>query len=218
MPANMNREDDHMVHFSQSCYSDAYTQMVTQQGDQTSKPIRRRRKKSKGGDAGDGGAKKRKLSEKQVNLLEVYFGNEHKLESERKDRLASELGLEPRQVAVWFQNRRARWKNKKLEEEYSALKKEHESTIFEKCQLESEVLKLKERLSEADKEIQRLSQLPAETVPSNSTSSSPSVDTMAVAGQPFLGEFEIMDTYTDIFNTATFYYAHAGMDWISQYM
>lgn len=81
-----------------------------------------------------------------------------------------------------------------------------------------QVLKLKERLSEADKEIQRLSQLPAETVPSNSTSSSPSVDTMAVAGQPFLGEFEIMDTYTDIFNTATFYYAHAGMDWISQYM
>lgn len=104
-----------------------------------SKP-RRRRKKNKGGEAGDAGAsKKRKLSEEQVNLLEFHFDDEHKLESQRKDRLASELGLEPRQVAVWFQNRRARWKNKKLEEEYSGLKKEHESTLFEKCRLESEV-------------------------------------------------------------------------------
>lgn len=100
--------------------------------------IRRRRKKNnKGGE--NGGIKKRKLSDEQVNLLEENFGNEHKLESERKDKLAMELGLDPRQVAVWFQNRRARWKNKKLEEEYSNLKKVHESTILEKCRLETEV-------------------------------------------------------------------------------
>lgn len=74
-----------------------------------------------------------------MNLLELNFGNEHKLESEKKDRLASELGLDPRQVAVWFQNRRARWKNKKLEEEYSNLKKEHDSTVSENRKLESEV-------------------------------------------------------------------------------
>ena len=85
------------------------------------------------------GAKKRKLSAEQVNLLELNFGDEHKLESERKDKLASELGLDPRQVAVWFQNRRARWKNKKLEDEYSNLKKVHETTIVEKCRLETEV-------------------------------------------------------------------------------
>lgn len=103
-----------------------------------SKP-RRRRKKSKSGEAGGAALKKRKLTEEQVNLLELNFGNEHKLESEKKDRLASELGLDPRQVAVWFQNRRARWKNKKLEEEYSTLKKEHETTVVEKCRLESEV-------------------------------------------------------------------------------
>lgn len=103
-----------------------------------SKP-RRRRKKNKGGDASEL-AKKRKLSNEQVNLLEYYFCNEHKLESQRKDRLASELGLEPRQVAVWFQNRRARWKNQKLEEQYSGLKREHETVLIEKCQLESEVV------------------------------------------------------------------------------
>ena len=74
-----------------------------------------------------------------MTLLELNFGNEHKLESEKKDRLASQLGLDPRQVAVWFQNRRARWKNKKLEEEYSTLKTAHEKVVVEKCNLESEV-------------------------------------------------------------------------------
>jgi len=74
-----------------------------------------------------------------MNILEENFGNEHKLESEKKDRLAMELGLDPRQVAVWFQNRRARWKNKKLEEGYLSLKKIHESTVLEKCLMETEV-------------------------------------------------------------------------------
>lgn len=83
--------------------------------------------------------RKRKLSDEQVNLLEQSFGHEHKLESERKDKLASELGLDPRQVAVWFQNRRARWKSKKLEEEYAKLKNEHETNIVDKCRLENEV-------------------------------------------------------------------------------
>ncbi|XP_031106796.1 homeobox-leucine zipper protein ATHB-40-like [Ipomoea triloba] len=84
-------------------------------------------------DGGLTGIRKRKLSEEQVNLLEQSFGDESKLESERKYRLASELGLYPRQVAIWFQNRRARWKNKKLEKEYSKLKAEHESTVLENC-------------------------------------------------------------------------------------
>lgn len=100
---------------------------------------KRRRKKNKTGEGGGSGVRKRKLSEEQVNLLELNFGNEHKLESERKDKLASELGLDPRQVAVWFQNRRARWKSKKLEEEYSRLKTQHESTVVDKCRLETEV-------------------------------------------------------------------------------
>lgn len=100
---------------------------------------RRRRKKSKGEASSSSGFRKRKLTDEQVNLLEINFGNEHKLESERKDKLAAELGLDPRQVAVWFQNRRARWKTKKLEEEYSKLKNEHESSVVEKCKLETEV-------------------------------------------------------------------------------
>ena len=74
-----------------------------------------------------------------------------------------------------------------------------------------QVLKLKEQLSEAEKEIQRLSQN-VETVPTNSTSSSPSVETMA---EPFLGEFE-MEGYNEDFYTPAFSYA--AMDWFSHYI
>lgn len=83
--------------------------------------------------------RKRKLSDEQVKMLEQSFGSEHKLESERKDKLAAELGLDPRQVAVWFQNRRARWKSKKLEEEYSKLKSDLDVAVVHKCRLETEV-------------------------------------------------------------------------------
>ena len=71
---------------------------------------------------GGGGEKKRRLSAEQVRALERSFEVENKLEPERKARLARDLGLQPRQVAVWFQNRRARWKTKQLETDYDRLK------------------------------------------------------------------------------------------------
>lgn len=70
--------------------------------------------------------KKRRLTLDQVKALEKTFEVENKLEPERKQRLAEELGLQPRQVAIWFQNRRARWKTKQLEKEYVALKANYE--------------------------------------------------------------------------------------------
>uniref|UniRef100_A0A2P2LL60 Homeobox-leucine zipper protein n=1 Tax=Rhizophora mucronata TaxID=61149 RepID=A0A2P2LL60_RHIMU len=71
--------------------------------------------------------KKRRLSVDQVKALEKTFEVENKLEPERKVKLAQELGLQPRQVAVWFQNRRARWKTKQLERDYGMLKNSYET-------------------------------------------------------------------------------------------
>ncbi|KAL0911419.1 hypothetical protein M5K25_019559 [Dendrobium thyrsiflorum] len=119
---------------------------------QGEKRLRRRQKKAVATEA-----KKRKLSDEQVKLLEFSFMRERKLECRRKESLAIELGLDPKQVAVWFQNRRARWKGRKMEEEYLKLKSENEEAVVEKCQLEKEVLKLKERLSKTEEEISRLS-------------------------------------------------------------
>ncbi|KAG6394493.1 hypothetical protein SASPL_145080 [Salvia splendens] len=71
--------------------------------------------------------KKRRLSVDQVKALEKNFEVDNKLEPERKVKLAQELGLQPRQVAVWFQNRRARWKTKQLERDYGLLKASHDA-------------------------------------------------------------------------------------------
>ncbi|CAF2088176.1 BnaA06g39210D [Brassica napus] len=71
--------------------------------------------------------KKRRLSVEQVKALEKNFEIDNKLEPERKVKLAQELGLQPRQVAIWFQNRRARWKTKQLERDYGVLKSNFDS-------------------------------------------------------------------------------------------
>ncbi|XP_047974117.1 homeobox-leucine zipper protein ATHB-6-like [Salvia hispanica] len=101
--------------------------------------------------------KKRRLSVDQVKALEKNFEVENKLEPERKVKLAQELGLQPRQVAVWFQNRRARWKTKQLERDYGGLKASYDSLKlnFERIQHDNESLlkeirELKSKLGEDD--------------------------------------------------------------------
>lgn len=86
--------------------------------------------------------KKRRLSVEQVKALEKNFEVENKLEPERKVKLAQELGLQPRQVAVWFQNRRARWKTKQLERDFGVLKTNYDSLKlnYDNLQHENEAL------------------------------------------------------------------------------
>lgn len=79
--------------------------------------------------------KKRRLTAEQVGFLEKSFDADNKLEPDRKTQLAKDLGLHPRQVAIWFQNRRARCKTKLLEKEYDSLK-----SCFHKLQADYESL------------------------------------------------------------------------------
>ncbi|KVH92766.1 Helix-turn-helix motif-containing protein [Cynara cardunculus var. scolymus] len=87
--------------------------------------------------------KKRRLTPEQVHMLEKSFEEENKLEPERKTELAKKLGLQPRQVAVWFQNRRARWKTKTLEKDYDRLRSSYDTltTDFDSMVKENEKLK-----------------------------------------------------------------------------
>ncbi|OWM70665.1 hypothetical protein CDL15_Pgr014338 [Punica granatum] len=97
--------------------------------------------------------KKRRLSAEQVYLLETAFEAENKLEPDRKTELSKMLALPPRQVAIWFQNRRARWKTKQLERNYDHLKSlysslliDYDSVVKDNEKLRSEVTSLNEKL------------------------------------------------------------------------
>ncbi|CAK7332831.1 unnamed protein product [Dovyalis caffra] len=107
--------------------------------------------------------KKRRLTAAQVQFLEKNFEAENKIEPERKMQLAIELGLQPRQVAIWFQNRRARFKNKQMEKDYDSLrisfeilKADYENLLNEKEKLKNELLYLKEKLHSREEGIESL--------------------------------------------------------------
>ncbi|KAE9620045.1 hypothetical protein Lal_00040193 [Lupinus albus] len=88
------------------------------------------------------GEKKKRLNLEQVKALEKSFEIGNKLEPERKMQLAKALSLQPRQVAIWFQNRRARWKTKQLEREYEVLKKQFEALKADNDNLKAQNQKL----------------------------------------------------------------------------
>ncbi|XP_011071017.1 homeobox-leucine zipper protein ATHB-13 [Sesamum indicum] len=88
------------------------------------------------------GEKKRRLNMEQVKTLEKNFELGNKLEPERKMQLARALGLQPRQIAIWFQNRRARWKTKQLEKDYDLLKRQFEAVKAENDALQAQNQKL----------------------------------------------------------------------------
>ncbi|KZV14284.1 homeobox-leucine zipper protein ATHB-51 [Dorcoceras hygrometricum] len=92
--------------------------------------------------------KKKRLSTDQLDLLENSFQEEIKLDPDRKMKLAKDLGLQPRQIAVWFQNRRARWKAKQLELLYDSLKQEFDNVSREKHNLQQEVFSLRATLKD----------------------------------------------------------------------
>ncbi|KAK7292852.1 hypothetical protein RJT34_15706 [Clitoria ternatea] len=84
----------------------------------------------------------RRFSDEQIKSLESMFETETRLEPRKKLQLARELGLQPRQVAIWFQNKRARWKSKQLERDYSILQANYNNLAsrFEALKKEKQTL------------------------------------------------------------------------------
>ncbi|WCJ26639.1 Homeobox-leucine zipper protein family [Euphorbia peplus] len=85
---------------------------------------------------------RRRFSDEQIKYMEYMFETQSRPESQIKEQLANELGLQPRQVSIWFQNRRARLKSKQIEREYNELKENYDAlaSSFESLQRENQIL------------------------------------------------------------------------------
>lgn len=90
-----------------------------------------------------GPRKKLRLTKEQSVILEDTFKEHTTLNPKQKQALAKRLNLRPRQVEVWFQNRRARTKLKQTEVDYEVLKKCCESLKEENRRLHRELQELK---------------------------------------------------------------------------
>lgn len=100
---------------------------------------------SRGSDEEESGGtrKKLRLSKEQSALLEESFKEHSTLNPKQKNALAKQLNLRPRQVEVWFQNRRARTKLKQTEVDCELLKRRYESLTEENRRLHRELQELR---------------------------------------------------------------------------
>ncbi|CAK9317388.1 unnamed protein product [Citrullus colocynthis] len=87
--------------------------------------------------------KKLRLTKQQSAILEDNFKEHSSLSPKQKQDLAKQLKLRPRQVEVWFQNRRARTKLKQTEMDCELLKKCCEKLKEENTRLQKELQELK---------------------------------------------------------------------------
>ncbi|XP_057808376.1 homeobox-leucine zipper protein HAT3-like [Salvia miltiorrhiza] len=95
-------------------------------------------------DDGDAAARKKlRLSKEQAAVLEETFKEHNTLNPKQKMALAKQLNLRPRQVEVWFQNRRARTKLKQTEVDCEYLRRCCENLTEENRRLQKEVNELR---------------------------------------------------------------------------
>ncbi|CAL9059478.1 homeobox-leucine zipper protein HOX17-like isoform X2 [Musa acuminata AAA Group] len=92
---------------------------------------------------GGGTRKKLRLSGEQLALLEDSFRAHSTLAPDQKQELAQRLHLQPRQVEVWFQNRRARTKLKQTEVDCGFLRRCCERLANENRRLKRELMEMR---------------------------------------------------------------------------
>lgn len=98
----------------------------------------------------------RRFTDEQIKSLESIFKHETKLEPRKKLQLAKDLGLQPRQVAIWFQNRRARWKSRQIEQDYKVLRENYDNLYMQFDDLKREKQSLQMQLQELNDAIKNL--------------------------------------------------------------
>ncbi|KAI4300674.1 hypothetical protein L6164_034023 [Bauhinia variegata] len=103
------------------------------------------RTSSRASDDDDNGStrKKLRLSKEQSAFLEESFKEHATLNPKQKLALAKQLNLRPRQVEVWFQNRRARTKLKQTEVDCEYLKRCCDTLTEENKRLQKELQELR---------------------------------------------------------------------------
>ncbi|KAK8593630.1 hypothetical protein V6N12_045706 [Hibiscus sabdariffa] len=103
------------------------------------------RANARGSDDDDSGStqKKLRLSKEQSAFLEESFKEHNTLNPKQKIALAKQLNLRPRQIEVWFQNRRARTKLKQTEVDCEYLKRCCETLAEENKRLHKELQELR---------------------------------------------------------------------------
>nr|CAB3483194.1 unnamed protein product [Digitaria exilis] len=94
-------------------------------------------------DEGASARKKLRLSKEQSAFLEESFKEHSTLNPKQKAALSKQLNLRPRQVEVWFQNRRARTKLKQTEVDCEYLKRCCEALTEENRRLHKELADLR---------------------------------------------------------------------------
>ncbi|XP_057450530.1 homeobox-leucine zipper protein HOX11-like isoform X2 [Lotus japonicus] len=87
--------------------------------------------------------KRLRLSKEQFSFLEESFKDHNTLNPKQKIALGKQLHLHPRQIEVWFQNRRARTKLKKIELDCKYLKKCCDTLTEENTRLHKELQELR---------------------------------------------------------------------------
>ncbi|KAJ0989900.1 hypothetical protein J5N97_008256 [Dioscorea zingiberensis] len=100
--------------------------------------------------------KKLRLSKEQACFLEESFKEHATLNPKQKLAIAKRLGLRPRQVEVWFQNRRARTKLKQTEVDCEYLRQYCEFLTEENQRLHKEVQELRALKSPQQQPIQQM--------------------------------------------------------------
>ncbi|XP_071730637.1 uncharacterized protein [Rutidosis leptorrhynchoides] len=79
-----------------------------------------------------------RFSNEQIQFLECMFETQSRPDLKLKQQVADKLGLHPRQVAIWFQNRRARSKSRQTEQEYNNLKHNYDTLASKSESLKEE--------------------------------------------------------------------------------